>query len=158
MDVMTPTQRYRAMVHNRGRTGPERALASGLWRRGLRYLTHDGYQSVTGNRLIGKPDMVFSRKRAVVFVDGCFWHGCADCNKSSKLSGRFWTEKIATTQERDQRVTASLQADGWTVLRIPEHDIRTKAALAQTVNRLASLLLANPHQDEPASPPSVGRT
>ena len=146
-DVMTPLQRYRAMAHNRGRTAPERALASGLWRRGLRYYTHDGYRAVSGKRLIGKPDMVLPRKRAVIFVDGCFWHGCADCNKTSKLSGRFWTGKIATNQERDQRVTASLQADGWTVLRIPEHDVRTKAALARTIDRLISLLLANAQQE-----------
>ena len=151
MDVMTPVQRYRAMAHNRGRTQPERALASGLWRRGLRYFTHDGYRAVSGKRLLGKPDMVFPRKRVVIFVDGCFWHGCADCNKSSKLSGRFWTEKIATNQERDQRVTASLQTEGWTVLRIPEHDVRTKAALAQTIERLVALLLSNPSPDEQES-------
>lgn len=138
---MTPTQRYRAMAHNRGRTGPERVLASGLWRRGLRYFTHDGYRAVSGKRLIGKPDMVFPRKRVLIFVDGCFWHGCADCNKTSTLSGRFWTEKIATNRDRDQRVTVSLQSEGWTVLRIPEHEVRTKAALAQTIEHLASLLL-----------------
>ena len=132
------------MAHNRGRTGPERALASGLWRRGLRYFTHDGYRAVTGKRLTGKPDMVFPRKRVVIFVDGCFWHGCADCNRTAKLRGQFWTEKIAVNQERDLRVTASLQAEGWTVLRIPEHDVRTKTALADTVERLVSLLLSNP--------------
>ena len=147
MDVMTATQRYRAMAHNRGRTAPERALASGLWRRGLRYYTHEGYRAVSGKRLMGKPDMVFSRKRVVIFVDGCFWHGCADCDKSSKLRGQFWTEKIATNQKRDRRVTASLQAEGWTVLRIPEHAVRTKAALAQTIERLVPLLLANPQRD-----------
>ena len=140
---MTPVQRYRAMAHNRGRTGPERTLASGLWRRGLRYFTHDGYQAVSGKRLIGKPDMVFPRKRIVIFVDGCFWHGCADCKKTSKLSGQFWIEKIATNQQRDQRVTASLQAEGWTVLRIREHDVRTTVALARTIEHLIPLLLAN---------------
>ena len=146
-DVMTPTQRYRAMASNRGRTRPERALASGLWRRGLRYFTHEGYRSVSGKRLVGKPDMVFPRKRVVIFVDGCFWHGCVDCNKSSKLRAQFWTEKIAANQERDQRVTTTLQAEGWTVLRIPEHTVRTKTALAQTIERLVPLLLANPRRD-----------
>ncbi len=140
---MAPTQRYRAMAHNRGRTRPERALASGLWHRGLRYLTHDGYHSVTGKRLIGKPDMVFPRKRIVIFVDGCFWHGCSDCNKSAKLRGQFWTEKIAANRERDQRVTTTLQSEGWTVLRIPEHDVRTKVAFARTIERLMPLLLPN---------------
>ncbi len=149
MDALNPQQRYKAMAHNRGRTGPERALASGLWRRGLRYFTHDGYRAVSGKRLMGKPDMVFPRKRVVIFVDGCFWHGCADCNKASKLSGQFWTEKIATNQERDQRVTVILQAEGWTVLRIPEHDVRAKAALEQTIERLIPLLLLNSQRDDP---------
>ena len=157
---MVPTQRYRAMAHNRGRTQPERALASGLWRRGLRYFTHDGYRAVSGKRLIGKPDMVFPRKRVLIFVDGCFWHGCADCNKTSTLSGRFWTEKIATNRDRDQRVTVSLQSEGWTVLRIPEHEVRTKAALADTIDRLVSMLCTNPQREErePTAPPPVRRT
>ena len=148
LDVMTPVQRYRAMAHNRGRTGPERALASGLWRRGLRYFTHDGYRAVSGKRLIGKPDLVFPRKRIVIFVDGCFWHGCADCNKTSRLSGQFWIEKIAINRKRDQRVTSSLQSEGWTVLRVPEHDVRTKVVLVQTIERLVPLLLANAPRDE----------
>ena len=141
---MTKTQRYRAMAHNRGRTQPERALASGLWRHGLRYLTHEGFTSLTGKRLLGKPDLVFPRKKIVVFVDGCFWHGCPDCNKVPQQSGQFWADKIANNCERDRRVSAQLENDGWTVVRIPEHEIRTKSALSQTVERLVLLLLANP--------------
>lgn len=141
-DVMTTSQRYRAMAHNRGRTQPERALASGLWRRGLRYFTHEGYAALTGRRLVGKPDLVFSRKKVVIFVDGCFWHGCSDCGKSPEQSGKFWVDKIDGNRKRDRRVTASLENDGWTVLRIPEHEVRTKAALSRTVERLVPLLLA----------------
>ncbi len=160
MDVMTASQRYRAMAHNRGRTRPELALASGLWRHGLRYFTHDGYRAVTGKRLIGKPDLVFPRKRLVIFVDGCFWHGCTDCGKSAEQSGQFWTEKIAINRERDQRVTATLESDGWTVLRIPEHDLRTKVALTQTVEGLIPLLLAHYRSDGqyPTPRPSLGAT
>ena len=142
MDVMTVSQRYRAMAHNRGRTRPERALASGLWRRGHRYLTHDGYRSVIGERLTGKPDLVFPRKRVVIFVDGCFWHGCLSCGKTPEQSGEFWAEKIAANRRRDERVTATLETEGWTVLRIPEHDVRTKSALAETVERVSALLNA----------------
>lgn len=141
MDVMTKGQRYRAMAHNRGRTQPERALASGLWRHGLRYFTHEGYAVLTGKRLVGKPDLVFPRKKIVIFVDGCFWHGCPDCGKSPEQSGQFWVDKIANNRERDRRVTANLEDDGWTVLRIPEHEVRTKAALSQTVERLVPQLL-----------------
>lgn len=140
MDVMKPAQRYKAMAHNRGRTQPERALASGLWRRGIRYFTHEGYTSVKGERLVGNPDIVFPRKKIVVFVDGCFWHGCTKCQKHSGLSGEFWVGKIDANQKRDKRVTAELENSGWTVLRIPEHDVRTRAALAQTIDRLIPLI------------------
>ena len=142
MDVMTRTQRYRAMAHNRGRTGPEKALASGLWRRGLRYFTPEGYKSITGQRLSGDPDLVFPRKRIVIFVDGCFWHGCPKCRKHSGLSGQFWVNKISTNRDRDLRVTRGLTDAGWTVVRIPEHDVRTKAALAETIDRLVPVIHA----------------
>ena len=139
-DVMIPSQRYKAMAHNRGRTRPERALAAGLWRRGIRYYTHRGYQAVSGRRLQGQPDMVFPRKRLIVFVDGCFWHGCPECDKRPEQSGEFWANKINANKQRDQRVTAVLQSEGWTVLRIPEHVVRTKESLAQTVDSLSQLI------------------
>jgi len=144
MDVMTPRQRHKAMAHNRGRTGPELALASGLWRRGVRFFTHDGYKSVKGTRLPGNPDMVFPRKQIALFVDGCFWHGCPQCRKHEGLNGESWVNKIADNRARDRRVTSELEDAGWTVLRIPEHDLNTKSALSETVDRLVSLIRAAP--------------
>ncbi len=130
------------MAHNRGRTFPERVLASGLWRQGIRYFTHEGYKSVTGEKIIGNPDMVFPRKRILIFVDGCFWHGCPKCGKSPEQSGAFWVNKIDTNRKRDQRVTATLRSQGWKVLRVPEHDVRTKTALTQTVEKLVPIIRA----------------
>ena len=144
MDIMNVAQRRKAMKSNRGRTQPERALASGLWRRGLRYLTHEGYESVKGERLIRKPDMLFPLKRIAIFVDGCFWHGCHRCGKYSGLSGEFWINKIYANRERDRRITAELESVGWIVVRVPEHDIRTKSALARTIDRLVPLIQAVP--------------
>lgn len=139
---MNPTQRYLAMASNRGRTGPERALASGLWRRGVRYFTHEGYRSIKGQRLPGKPDLILPRKRTVIFVDGCFWHGCPKCRKHAGLRGEFWVNKIRTNRERDRRVTRDLTDAGWTVIRVPEHDVRTKVALAETIDRLTAWIQA----------------
>ena len=144
MDTMTPQQRYKAMAHNRGRTGPELALASGLWHRGVRYFTSEGYQAVRGMKLPGDPDLVLPRQRMVIFVDGCFWHGCPQCRKHKGLSGEFWVNKIAGNRARDQRVTAELESDGWTVLRVPEHDIDTKSALSATADRLVRLIRSAP--------------
>ena len=142
MDIMTPHQRHKAMAHNRGRTRPERALASELWGRGIRFFTHDGYKSVSGQRLTGSPDMIFPRKRVLIFVDGCFWHGCPQCRKHEGLRGKSWVNKISANRERDLRVTRQLTDAGWTVFRIPEHDVRTKAALAETIDRLVPVIHA----------------
>ena len=144
MDVMTPAQRHKAMASNRGRTQPERILASSLWKMGLRYLTDRGYKSKYGNMLPGRPDIVFPRKRVVIFVDGCFWHGCDKCSKHSGLTDQSWKDKIDTTKKRDVRVTKELESEGWTVLRIPEHDIHTNPALSATANRLVPLIRAMP--------------
>lgn len=128
------------MASNRGRTGPERALASALWLRGLRYLTSDGYRVLFGSQLAGSPDLIFSRKRAVIFVDGCFWHGCLECRRLPEGYDPIWVAKITRTVERDQRISAQLQRDGWTVIRVPEHEVRTKSRLAETADKLADTL------------------
>jgi DNA mismatch endonuclease (patch repair protein) len=147
VDVMKPEQRRRAMASNRGRTGPEKALAKALWRRGLRYLTSDGYARVYGRKLLGQPDLVLPRKRLIIFVDGCFWHGCPDCGRSPGQSGEFWRTKIAGNVERDRRVTASLEKEGWTVIRVPEHALRTKGEFEETVGTLTDRVVGEKSGD-----------
>lgn len=137
MDVMTPQQRRKAMQSNRGRTRPERALASQLWREGFRYLTADGYRSLHGKRFLGQPDLIFSRRRVVVFVDGCFWHGCRKCHNFEKDCDDFWQQKIQRNVERDRRVTRKLRRQGWRVIRVREHSIRKRNALISVAKRLA---------------------
>lgn len=139
-DVMTPSQRKKAMVHNRGRTGPERALASALWHRGLRYLTDRGYRSLVGDSLPGRPDLIFSTRRVAVFVDGCFWHGCPQCAKVPEDMSEFWLRKIRGNQTRDVRVSHELTQLGWQVVRVPEHSVRRRDRLSETAQALAELL------------------
>ena len=88
--------------------------------------------------------MVLPRRRIVIFVDGCFWHGCPRCRKHEGLNGESWVNKIAGNRARDRRVTAELEGEGWTVFRIPEHDLNTKSALSETVDRLVSLIRSAP--------------
>lgn len=140
-DTMTPEQRHLAMAHNRGRTRPELALAAALWHHGLRYLTNDGYKNRYQRKLPGQPDIIFPRERTVVFVDGCFWHGCPQCDKDPGKSGDFWRDKIKANIERDRKMTACLEEAKWAVIRIPEHEIKTKAALAHTAERLKSVII-----------------
>ena len=139
MGQTDPTElRHRIMSRNHGRTGPERALAAALWRKGLRYYTTGGYSKVTGTKLPGSPDLIFPGKRLVLFMDGCFWHGCPQCKGIPRQSGKFWGHKILENQLRDARVDSELNKMGWKVLRVWEHDVKSDSLLDQTVTHIRS--------------------
>ena len=95
-------------------TRPEMLLRKGLHALGWRYRLH-------GRGIPGKPDLVFSGRRALIFVNGCFWHG-HDCHlfKWPKSRAEFWREKIAGNVGRDQRVREELLADGWRIAEVWE--------------------------------------
>ena len=76
--------------------------------------------------LIGKPDFVFPKKRIVVFVDGCFWHG-HDCrNVTPSANAEFWNSKRLYNKEHDRLVVETLQQKNWTVIRIWECELKKK--------------------------------
>lgn len=110
------------MRANRGRdTGPEIALRSALHARGLRFRKNYRLDLEAGRRV--RPDIVFSRIRLAVFVDGCFWHGCQEHRSLPGSNASFWKQKIEGTQKRDREQLAWLEAAGWTVIRVWEHDL-----------------------------------
>ena len=74
-------------------------------------------------KLPGKPDFVFRRERLVVFVDGCFWHGCPRHFIKPRGNAAFWRKKIAANKMRDRLVNRTLRRQGWKVLRIWEHEL-----------------------------------
>ncbi len=86
-------------------------------------------------RLIGKPDFTFRRERVVVFVDGCFWHGCPKCYKRPKSNRKFWDEKIAANRKRDRYVGRELRREGWKVVRIWQHQLVKASRVAGSVVR-----------------------
>src|SRR6266850_4392882 len=70
----------------------------------------------------GRPDLVFPRERIVVFLDGCFWHGCARCYASPpKSNTEYWGPKVAGNRARDKRIVSELRSAGWMTLRVWEH-------------------------------------
>ncbi len=79
-------------------------------------------------RLPGTPDLVVAQLRLVVFVHGCFWHGCARHFRPPRTRAAFWSGKIAANRERDARVEADLRADGWAVTIVWEHEVRLRGA------------------------------
>jgi DNA mismatch endonuclease (patch repair protein) len=76
--------------------------------------------------MFGNPDFAFQKLKLVVFVDGCFWHGCPSHGTKPENNAVFWHEKLASNKKRDRFVTRKLRREGWRVLRIWEHDLKTK--------------------------------
>lgn len=104
----------------------EVALRSHLHRAGLRF-RKDLLVRVGGVRT--HADVVFTRAKVAVFVDGCFWHGCPEHRTTPKSNTSYWGPKLAANEARDRRVDAALVAEGWTVIRIWEHEDPSAAAI-----------------------------
>jgi DNA mismatch endonuclease (patch repair protein) len=85
--------------------------------------------------LHGKPDFTFRTERLVIFVDGCFWHGCPKHLRTPKSNRHYWQSKIAGNRRRDLSVRQALQQSGWRVLRIWEHELRREQRLVQRIRR-----------------------
>lgn len=99
-------------------TAPEKALRSALHRMGLRFRLYEKPVE-TLNR---KADIVFRSAKVAIFVDGCFWHGCPIHGTQAKANAEFWAQKIKQNQERDLDTTSRLEAAGWIVIRVWEHE------------------------------------
>lgn len=83
--------------------------------------------------LLGRPDFTFRQERAVIFVDGCFWHGCPKHSTVPVSNRAFWMRKLAGNRVRDRLVTRALRERGWRVLRIWEHELRSPARVLRRV-------------------------
>jgi DNA mismatch endonuclease (patch repair protein) len=114
------------MRRNRKRdTRPELLLRSALYRRGLRYRVQG---RVSAGAVVVRPDLVFGSARTVVFVDGCFWHGCPEHGTLPRRNAWYWQPKIVRNQRRDALVNDALQLAGWSVVRVWEHEEPEAAA------------------------------
>jgi len=116
-DVLTKKQRSYCMSQIRGRdTQPEIFLRRAISGAGLK-----GYR--LHYKLLGKPDIVFPKRKVVIFIDGCFWHKCPKCFIRPGTNRGFWHKKIDSNVKRDKTVNAQLKGKGWKVLRIWEHEL-----------------------------------
>ncbi len=129
-DTIDPARRSKNMSRIRGRdTKPEMAVRRLLHRMGYRYRLHR-------KDLPGKPDIVFVRRRKVIFVHGCFWHGHS-CNRGSRLpksNVRYWRTKIAGNVQRHSDQLNQLTAAGWTGLTLWECELGDANALAKRLS------------------------
>jgi DNA mismatch endonuclease (patch repair protein) len=119
-DNLSPQDRLKTMRAVKGKgTGLERSLRAMLAGMGL-----SGWRT-NASDLPGKPDVAFDGQKVVIFVDGCFWHGCPICRRPLPVAHHaYWEAKIAANVARSQRTATALAADGWEVVRIWEHEIK----------------------------------
>jgi DNA mismatch endonuclease, patch repair protein len=121
----TTPGRRRNMQANRSRdTNPELAVRRILHASGLRYRVHQRPLPDLRRRA----DIVFPRERVAVFVDGCYWHACPQHGTQPRVNTDYWAPKLARNVERDKETDALLNAAGWVVVRVWEHEDPVKAA------------------------------
>lgn len=137
-DPLTSQQRHTCMSHIRSKnTNPEVKLRKELFKRGYRY-------RINVRKLGGTPDIVLSKYRTCIFVNGCFWHGHDGCRFYShpKTNPEFWEDKVKRNKERDLLVSTRLETLGWSVITIWECELK-KAKLEDTLKRVEKQLAEN---------------
>jgi DNA mismatch endonuclease (patch repair protein) len=105
----------------RASTRPELVIRRELHRRGLRF-------RVNFRELPGRPDLAFTRAHLAVFIDGCFWHMCADHVRVPKNNREWWTAKLEGNVARDREKDRRLAEVGWTAVHVWEHEDPVSAA------------------------------
>jgi DNA mismatch endonuclease (patch repair protein) len=106
-------------------TRPELALRSELHRRGLRFRKEVALRPAQRLRRV---DIVFPAAMLAVFIDGCFWHGCPEHGNRPKANTDYWSVKLMRNVRRDAEINAELEAAGWAVIRVWEHEDVREAA------------------------------
>lgn len=130
-NVHTPEQRsYNiSRIHSKN-TKPEELVRKFLFSQGFRYRKNDA-------KLPGKPDIVLPKYKAVIFVNGCFWHGHEGCRYFvwPKNNAEFWKEKITGNIQRDKHNHQLLANQGWRVIEIWECQLM-KSVVDNTLQNL----------------------
>lgn len=129
--------RRRMQRQARRDTKPELALRRELWRRGLRYRVD--VAPISGLRR--RADMVFTRARVAVYVDGCYWHSCPDHATVPKANHEWWIAKLEANVTRDRDTDARIRVVGWEVLRVWEHE-----PIAHAADRIEALVRSRAHR------------
>ena len=123
-------------------TTPEMSVRAALHARGFRYRLHQ-------KSLPGSPDLALPRYRLAVFVHGCFWHGCRDCDRGRrrpKSNTTFWETKLASNRARDAKNILALRQLGWRVAVIWECVVRDHMRLRNAIDELVATCESPTHE------------
>ena len=128
----TQSNRMRS-IRAKGNRSTELKARAALIRSGIR-----GW-SMHPDGIPGRPDFVFLQLKIVIFVDGCYWHGCKQCSHKPAKNERYWTAKIQGNCNRDRRNNRFLRRAGYRVMRVWEHEL-LKGCRGRWLMRLLALL------------------
>jgi len=134
MDRLSKRQRSELMAKIRAKgTNPELAVRKALRGMGYVYRLHR-------SDLPGKPDIVMAKRRVVIFVHGCFWHGhkCAAGQNIPATNKHYWLPKLMRNKQRDSENIADLRELGWKVVVIWECETRDSKKIESRLNRMLS--------------------
>lgn len=135
MSKVTASRSYNmARVRGDKDTRLERRLASLAWKEGIR-----GYRRRCRQHL-GRPDFCFHSEQVAVFVDGCFWHMCPIHFTLPATNVRFWKKKLEDNKIRDLRQMRKLRKEGWAVIRVWNHGLKTEAGTQRAVQKIIKAL------------------
>ena len=136
-DVHTPQQRRYNMQQIRAKnTKPEMLVRKFLHANGFRYSLHN-------KKLPGKPDIVLTKYKTIIFIHGCFWHGHTNCKYFAvpKTRTKWWLNKINTNKANDEKAVKELKKDGWKVIVVWECALKPakqETALIRILKKLCS--------------------
>lgn len=133
--AVSPGRSRNMQAIRRRDTLPERMLRSSLHAAGFRYRCD---LLIKLDTIRVRPDIVFTRRKLAVFVDGCFWHCCPEHGRQPAVNDTYWSPKLQGNVDRDRRNDDALLRAGWAVIRIWEHE-SVEVAFGRVANKLGVL-------------------
>jgi DNA mismatch endonuclease Vsr len=134
VEVLVARSRIMAAIRGKHNRTTEVALRMALIRARI-----SGWK-LHASHLVGKPDFVFERAKLVVFVHGCFWHGCIRCGHIPQTRRLFWREKIERNRERDCANVRELKKKGFHILEVWEHSLKTSAQINAVLKQITNII------------------
>lgn len=131
MDTVSKQKRSEIMSRVRSKDSKiETLFRKELWKNGLRYRKNS-------SKYFGKPDIILSKYKTVIFVDSCFWHGCKKHCRIPATKRNYWAAKIRRNTERDHEVVRHYKKENWKIFRIWEHEInKTPEKAVEKIEKL----------------------
>lgn len=129
-DTVSKKKRSEIMSHVKSKNSKiETIFRKELRKKGLRYRKNS-------NKYFGKPDIVLSKYKTVIFIDSCFWHGCKKHCRLPATRKKYWTEKIERNKQRDKEVNRYYKKISWKVIRVWEHNLKSVNKIVEKITKL----------------------